>query len=306
METDADLPTLIKRKEHLNVLRYIRVNQLREPELVMKHGKALLGPEFSRKISDEMARLAALEQICLAALDQQMHSEAEVCLKRLKEAGIAKDSIRFRLLLARCVEAAGDLSGADLIYDDLLKENPANLLARKRKYCVLRAQPGKVLEAAEALNDYLQQNYADTAGWRELALLRMELGDYKSAVFCLEEVLMGSPSDAKVHCEVAECYATVGGMENLLLARKHMAQALELEPSMKRAQFGLVSVSNAYLLEIDGLSQKEKYDEFEVEVAKELVKFGAEKVIQSYKGKSLFPAVSKLMKEYTDGLTAAN
>jgi ER membrane protein complex subunit 2 len=299
METDLDITTLIQRNEHLNVLRYIRVHKLREAGLVLTHGRALLGPDFGRTLSDEVARLAVLEQVCLAAIDQQDHDTSELCLSKLTNAGVAKDSMRFRLLLARCLEAAGDYSAAESLYEVLLRENPANLMVLRRKYCILKAQVGKSAEAIEALNHYLKQNLADTAAWYELARLRMEIGDFKGAAFCLEEVLVGSPTDAAIHCELAECYATVGGMGNLGLARKHMAQALELNANLRRAQVGLVSVANAYLEEAEKAGKKQSVDEFEVEVSKELVKYGAEQLLTSYAGTELFASIKSLMKEYT-------
>jgi tetratricopeptide (TPR) repeat protein len=301
MQTDADLPTLIKQSDHLNALRYIRIHQLREPELVVRHGKALLGTDLSRGLSDEVARLAVLEQVCLGALDAHDPGTAEVCLDKLKAAGIAKESTRFRRLLARCLEGAEDYAGAEIIYDDLLKESPANLQALKRKYCMLKAQVGKEVESMEALNVYLKQVYADSGAWYEMARLRKELGDFKGAAFALEEVILGVPSDAKMHVELAECYATIGGMENLLSARKHMAQALELDATDRRAQFGLVSVANAYLEEAASAGKK-SVDEYEIQVAKELVRYGSEQVLSSYEGSDMFQAVKTLMTEYTADL----
>lgn len=299
MNTDADLPTLVQRKDHINVLRYIRIHQLREPNLVLSHGKALLGEDFSRSLSDGLARLAALEQICLAALDVQDHDNAQTCLARLKESGISTDAVRFRRLLARCLESAGDYNGAEIIYDDLLKENPANLVARKRKYCILRSQVGRESEAMEALNACLDQDYGDTAAWYELAGYRRELGDYKGAAYALEEVILGgAASDSKIHCELAECYATIGGLENLMLSRKHMAQALELDPDNRRAMFGLAVAANAYLEEASAGAKKD-WDDHEVAVAEELVKYGAEQVLKKYKGSDMHSAIRILMKEYT-------
>ena len=152
----------------------------------------------------------------------------------------------------------------------------------------------------EALNKYLQQAYGDTSAWYEMAQLRLCLGDYSGASFALEEVILGCPSEAKIHLELAECYATIGGVEKLTLARKHMAQALELEPTNRRAQLGLVSVANSYLEE--ALSSKKNADEYEIQVAKELVRYGAEQALKSYKGTGMFAAVQSLMKEYTDAL----
>ncbi len=68
MGPDEDLPTLIQRNDHLNILRHIRVHQLRESDPTVKHGPALLGKHLSRKISDELLGLAVIEQLCLAAL----------------------------------------------------------------------------------------------------------------------------------------------------------------------------------------------------------------------------------------------
>jgi len=302
MDTDLDLPQLLQAKDHLNVLRYIRIHALREPKAVVSSGKALLGAELQKSGGlAPVVRLACLEQICGAALDLSDTETANVCLTRLRDAGVEKESTRFRLLLARCLECSKDWSGADLIYSDLLKENPSNNLALKRKYCLLKSVPDKQVEAAEALNAYLQQNYSDAAAWYELAALKKELGDWKAAAYCLEEVLLASPASAQIHCELAECYATVGGggLDNLKTARKHMAQALELEPTNVRAQMGLVVVSNQYLQEAENVKNA---DEFEVEVAQELVKFGVEKVLASYKGSPMAESVKTLMTEYKDSL----
>lgn len=299
MGPDEDLLTLIRKKDHLNVLRYIRCHELREPELVCSHGRVLLGPDLSKSLGDESARLAALEQVCLAANDVQDHKLADQCLSQLKKV-IPKDSARIRILLARCLESAGDVEGADTIYSALINDNPANLMALKRKYCLLRSQVGKEVESMASLNTYLKQNIADTAGWYEMARYCLELGDYKGAAYAMEEVVLGCPLDSRVHCQLGEVYATLGGVENLQLARKHMSQSLELNGSNRRALFGLVSVSSDYLEQAS--KNKKSVDDHDVQVAKELVKYGAEKVIQAYKGTKMFAAVQRVMDEKTSGL----
>lgn len=301
MGPEEDLPSLIKRKDHLEVLRYVRIHELREPKLVVEHGTALLGTSLSKKLDDEAARLAALEQICLAALDLDNHDLGELCLSQLKEK-VPADSARFRRLLARCLEAAGDLDGADKIYSDLLKENPANSMVLQRKYCIAKAQnkPDKTL-VVTALNEYLGQNLSDTSAWYEMAQLRMSLADFKGAAYALEQVVLGCPLESKMHMLLAEVYATLGGLENLILARKHMAQAIELDRSNVRAQFGLVSVANQYLEE-SALASKKDVDDHEALVAKELVKFGAAQVLESYKGNPMFATVKKVMTDYTENL----
>ena len=300
MGPDEDLSTLIRRKDHLNVLRYIRCHQLREPELVCSHGRALLGTELSKTFADESSRLAALEQICLAAIDVGDQKLEDLCLSNIEKFVSSEDSVRFRILLGRCLESAGDLDKAENIYDELLKENSANLMALKRKYCLLRSQVGKEVEAMDALNAYQQQNIADTAGWYEMSRYCLELGNYKGAAYAMEEVVLGCPLDSHVHCHLGEIYATLGGVENLQLARKHMAQSLELDGNNRRALFGLVSVASAYLEETS--KNKKNVDAHDVEVATELVKYGAEKIIKTYEGTKMFAAVQRVMNDKTTGL----
>jgi tetratricopeptide (TPR) repeat protein len=269
--------------------------------VVVEHGRSLLGPTLSKRIDDDAARLAVVEQVCLAALDLHNHDLAETCLSQLKDSNVTKESARFRRLLARCLEAAGDYIGAEIVYDDLLKENPANLVALQRKYCVSRAQKKAPEDVIAALNDYLGQQLSDVSGWYEMAQLRLSLADFKGAAYALEQVVLGSPLDADIHRQLAEVYATIGGLENLVLARKHMAQALELDPSNVRAQFGLVSVANQYLEESAAASKKD-VEEHEQLVAKELVKYGASAVLSSYKGTKMFATVKRVMDDYTDNI----
>ena len=306
MGPDEDLPTLIESHDHLNVLRFLRAHQLREPELALHHGKALLGEHLTNSVGgDESARLGALEQVALAALDVHDHDLADKCLEQLTGDGststgpVSKQSNRFRRLLGRCLEASGDLEGAEALYDEMLQANPANLVALQRKYALLKSQPEKEADAMEALNKYLEQNMMDCAGWYELAQFRANMADYKGAAYAMEEVVLACPLESSVHCELAELYSTIGGLDHLLLARKHMAQSLELDATNRRAQFGLVVVANAYLLEAETASKKH-LDEHEVAVAKELVKYGAEQLLASYKGCSMFSAVKELMEEYQD------
>lgn len=299
MGPDEDLPTLLAKKDHLNTLRYIRCHQLREPELVISEAKALLGPNLSGKLSDEAARLSVLEQTCLAAIDVNDSDLADLCLNKLKSS-VGNESVRFRSLLARCLEGDGQMEGAEKIYDALLEDNPSNLMALKRKYCLLRAQVGKEVETMDALNVYLQQNISDTAGWYEMSRFCLELGDYRGAAYALEEVVLGCPLDSHAHCMLGEVYVTLGGLDNLQSARKHMAQSLELDESNRRALFGLVSASSDYLEEAS--KSKKNVDDHEVEVAKELVKYGAEKAMNAYKGTRMFNAVQRVMNEKTKGL----
>lgn len=312
-----DLTTLSDNKDHLGVLRYIRAHELREPTTVITHGLALFGDLLdATTVSDDASRAAALEQICLAAIDCNDHDLAERCLVQLKaspafssdkkntEGSLVQDSDRYRRLLGRCLEASNDFDNAISLYESMLKKNPSNLVALQRKYCVLRAQKESSIDAVlDALNQYLGQQLSDVSGWYEMSQLRLSIADFKGAAYALEQVVLGSPLDADVHRELAEVYATIGGLENTTCARKHMAQALELEPTNLRAQFGLVSVSQQFLDESNASSVKQKkLDEHERLVATELVKYGATEVLKSYKGSKLFASVKRVIDDYTVNL----
>ena len=310
-----DLDALSKNGDHLGVLRYIRAHEIRDPEKVIRHGQVLL----KNGIKDEAAWSSALEQICLAAIDINNHVLAERCLDELKQkstvgseknkdGSLVKDSDRYRRLLGRCLEAADDYEGAMVLYEKMLKKNPSNLIALQRKYCILRSQQSLKSDAAQvpmndvvdALNDYLGQQLSDVSGWYEMSRLRLSLADFKGAAYALEQVVLGSPLDAEIHRELGEVYATIGGL-NTVYARKHMAQALELDPTNIRAQFGLVCVANQYLDESNAGSKK-NIDEHERLVANELVKYGAERVLRSYKGSPMFAIVKRVMDDFTDNL----
>jgi len=311
-----DLTTLSSNNDHLGVLRYIRAHEIRDPTTVIAHGLALFGDNLdATKVSDDAFRAAALEQICLAAIDTNDHVLAERCLVQLKislafvvdrnpEGSLVKDSERYRRLLGRCLEAANDFDSAITLYETMLKKNPSNLVALQRKYCVLRAQKESSTEAVlDALNEYIGQQLSDVSGWYEMSKLRLSLADFKGAAYALEQVVLGSPLDPDIHRELAEVYATIGGLENSTCARKHMAQALELEPTNLRAQFGLLSVSQQFLDESNASSIKQrKFDEHERLVATELVKYGGAEVLKSYKGSKLFVSVKRVINDYTENL----
>ncbi|KAL3915220.1 MAG: hypothetical protein SGARI_008229, partial [Bacillariaceae sp.] len=181
-------------------------------------------------------------------------------------------------------------------------KNPANVVALQRKYCVMRAQGTEPKEKVmAALNDYLGQQLADVSAWYEMAQLKLSVADFKGAAYALEQVVLGDPLDSNLHRELAEVYATLGGLEHTTLARKHMAQALELDPKNIRAQFGLVSVANQFLEESAGASKKQ-VDQHEQLVAKELVKYGAAQVLRQYKGTKMFSSVKQVMEDFTNNI----
>ncbi|KAL7528366.1 hypothetical protein ACHAWF_002537, partial [Thalassiosira exigua] len=254
-------------------------------------------------------RLAALEQLCVASLDVGDVPLAESCLDALGAgtpgSPVTKESSRYRKLLGMCLEASGDYDGAAAVYDALLKDNPSNGHAAKRKYCVLAAQPGREADAAKALNDYLSSHPGDVAAWNQMAEACLAASDFQGAAYCYEEVVLGCPLDSDVHAKLGEAYCTAGGLANAKLARKHLAQAVQLDPNNLRAWYGLISAAECYLEEVERISTKGKKEAEEegVEVAKALIKFGGEKLVQVYRGnKDMAKIVERLLKEASESL----
>ncbi|KAL7471461.1 hypothetical protein ACHAXS_011742 [Conticribra weissflogii] len=353
MGPEDSLENLLQTNNHLSILRYIRAHKLREPHLVVRHGTLLLNispsGEFSRRklVSSSLGdaeKLSALEQLCMSSLDVGNLPLAESCLDALLLAGgnangatttgatplITKESTRYRKLLALCLESTSDYDGALKIYDALLKENPANSHAARRKYCILAARAndiaassssisqweesssGAQLQAYSALNDYLQHHPGEVTAWNEMAEFCLSRSDYKGAAYCYEEVILACPLDSDVHTKLGEVYATIGGIDNLKLARKHLAQALNLNGGNLRGVWSLVAVAESYLEEVEKLAGgkggsrgiSKELEEESVAVAKELILHCGEKLMGFYKGsgRRLEKVVEQVLKDCSEAL----
>lgn len=300
MGPEEDLLTLLSRNDHISILRYIRAHKLREPNLVVLHGKILLG--FNADGSkckpsqslDDATRLSATEQLCIAALDIGNAAMAEACLAAIYQA-VPVESARYRKLRGMYLESCGKYEEAESIYDALLADNPSNGYAAKRKYCILVSQ-NKQVEAMQTLNDYLSVHAGDVAAWNEMAEACLSVSDFEGAAYCYEEIVLGCPLDSNVHMKLAEAYSTAGDFK---LARKHFSQAVLLDENNLRAWFGLVDAAEGYLEEIEQMKIKSKkeVDEEGVDVAKELILLGGEKLTEHYRGTKIGKLVEELLKE---------
>lgn len=298
---ETPLPTLIENSDHLAILRHIRAHKLQKPDVVVEHGQNLLQSKAWHSSLTEIERLASLEQMFVASLEVQNIDLAKESLQLIqKEINDGKNSshsssARYRKLVALSLEFDEDYETAMQVYNKMLQENPSNSYAHKRKYCVLKSQ-GKRSEAREVLNSYLEENGMDIGAWVEMAESCLEIGDYNGAAYCYEEILLSSPLDSNVHCMLGELYVTIGGKDNLKLARKHLAQSLELNPNNLRALFGIVSAAENYLQLVQiseennkSSSKKKKlnkndFDEDDVQMAKDLHEYGVGKLSNVYKG----------------------
>jgi len=221
------------------LLHYIRINKLRDPHLVAKHGSALM-KQYASSLGDE--RWTICEQVFLAAIDINDKELSNYCLKVLDRK--FPGSSRVKRLSGINKESAGEYEAASAVYEEILKDNPANTLVLKRQISILKAQ-GKTSQAISALNTFLQTYQADVSAWSEMAELQLSVSNYKNAAFCFEELILFDPMSYLLHCRLGECLYTIGGLTNYLTARKYFSQSLHLKKSNPRALFGLAMCATA-------------------------------------------------------------
>lgn len=80
---------------------------------------------------------------------------------------------------------------------------------------------------------------SDQEAWQELSNLYLQEGEYSRAVFCLEEVLLHNPYSHLIHQRLGEIRYTMGGQENVEIAKSYYAQAVKLNGKNLRALYGL-------------------------------------------------------------------
>ncbi|UIZ24712.1 hypothetical protein KXD40_007110 [Peronospora effusa] len=228
------------RDDCLELLHYVRKEKLREPHAVASIGK-LLVTKHSWGLGDEL--WTVYEQTFIAALDLHDDELSETCLKALQTK--FPGSSRVARLEGMQLEQRREFTKALALYDELLEANPANALVFKRKIAVLKAQR-KTADVVTALNEFLRSFGTDQTAWTELGETYLSIGTYRYAAFCYEELVLLNPMDAISHSRLADIYATIGGLDNLLKARKHYAHSLELNKKQNlRACFALVACTKA-------------------------------------------------------------
>lgn len=221
--------------ELLEICQKLKIG-VRCPGLEVKYTSYIL-ERFPSKLGDGVWSIK--EQRCLAFVDCHNFKAAQLHLSEL-QTKFGTTSKRVRQLKAMLLEAQGKYSEAQTIYDEMLDENPGNMLVRKRVIGLLKAQ-GKVGATIEALTGYLETFEADTAAWKELADLYLSVQRFEEALFCTAELLLASPAESQMHVRYAEILYTMG---DLMTARRYYSHALELQPKNNlRALWGIVLTS---------------------------------------------------------------
>lgn len=210
----------------------------RNSEEIVEYGECLIA-EYANKLGDELWVL--YEQVCLAALDCCRLDLAEECLIALHKQ--FPRSSRVNKLQGMYHEARGDYGNAETLYNAMLKDDPSNLIIRKRLIAIKKAS-NKYEETIEQLNLYLNDFMADQEAWMELSELYIHQQEFPKAAFCMEEMILSHPHNHLYHQRYAEIQFTIGTSESIEKAKKYFAQALKLDPSNMRALYGLFLTSS--------------------------------------------------------------
>ncbi|KAJ0397016.1 hypothetical protein P43SY_003960 [Pythium insidiosum] len=225
---------------YVELLTAIRKEKIRVPRVVVRFGRELLD-NFKWRLGSDI--WTVYEQVMVAALDLHENELAEKCLAALKTQ--FPNSSRVARLEGMQHEQRGEYAKAEAIYEEVLKNNPANALMMKRRIAALKGQK-KTHDVIAALNEYLRSFATDQAAWMELAETHLSIGAYRYGAFCYEELVLLNPMDSFLHSRLGDIYVTIGGLENLRAARKHYCRSIELNKNLNvRAYAGLVTCTRA-------------------------------------------------------------
>ncbi|XP_019865181.1 ER membrane protein complex subunit 2 [Aethina tumida] len=219
--------------DDVETLRVWRENNDRKSREIVKIWLATVEENLDSLGKD---KFVVIEQVCIAALDCNELRVAEKCIDLLYKA--FPNSSRVKRLQSMFCEAEERYDEALVILDGLIKEDPTNSAAKKRKIAILKSQ-GKISEAVKELTDYLKTFMADTEAWQELSEIYISENDFNKAAFCVEELILHNPHNHLLHQRYADIKYTQGGQENIEIAKNYYCQALKLNPNNIRALYGL-------------------------------------------------------------------
>lgn len=228
------------------------------------HGGRLL-KTHQRKLGDEL--WTVLEQVFLASVECGMTEWRDYCIKRLTKK--FPSSQRVERLKGIHQESLEDWAEARKIYKKILQDKPEDTVIRKRLIAINK-QNGKIQEAIEEINTYLDTFCTDGEVWHELAELYIECGALPKAAFCFEELLVINPRSMYNILTYAELLYSTGDYE---LSRKYYSMASYLDGNNLRALWGLALVNVA-------LAEKDKTNEKLVQ----LQTFTIDRLRAAYKG----------------------
>ncbi|KDO40301.1 hypothetical protein CISIN_1g022205mg [Citrus sinensis] len=238
--------------EYLCLVKKLKV---RRPDKVLRHGLSILNdPKKRSALGPDVWTL--YEQVSIAAMDCQCLDVAKDCIKVLQKQ--FPESKRVGRLEGILLEAKGLWAEAEKAYSSLLEDNPLDPVLHKRRVAIAKAQ-GNFPTAIEWLNKYLETFMADHDAWRELAEIYVSLQMYKQAAFCYEELILSQPTVPLYHLAYADVLYTLGGVDNILLAKKYYASTIDLTGGKNtKALFGICLCSSAIAQLTKGRNKEDK------------------------------------------------
>ncbi|XP_018784442.1 PREDICTED: ER membrane protein complex subunit 2-like [Bactrocera latifrons] len=238
-------------KDVRDQFRKWREDNERRSDEVIQLWEALL-ENHVQKTGNEMHLI--LEQVLIAAFDTSRLDIAGKCIETLNIE--FPESMRVMKFEAMRLEALQMYEEATDLLDEIISKDETNAAPRKRKIAILKAR-GFRSEAIKDLSEYLKTFMSDQEAWHELCGLYLAEGDYSKAVFCMEELLLHNPHSHLIHQRIAEIRYTMGGMENVEIARIYYSQALKLNLNNLRALYGLY-LCCSYITNSRALGSKRK------------------------------------------------
>ncbi|KAJ6877062.1 ER membrane protein complex subunit 2 [Populus alba x Populus x berolinensis] len=238
--------------EYLCMVRKLKV---RRSVKVLKHGLLILN-DSKKRSSLGPEEWTLYEQVAVAAMDCQSLEVAKDCVNALQKK--FPESTRVGRLEAMLLEAKGSWGEAEKAYSSLLEDNPFDQVVHKRRVALAKAQ-GNLTGAIDFLNKYLETFMADHDAWRELAEIYISLQMYKQAAFCYEELILSQPMVPLYHLAYADVLYTLGGIENLLTAKKYYSSTIDLTGGKNtRALFGICLCTSAIAQLSKGRNKEDK------------------------------------------------
>lgn len=193
----------------------------REPFDVVRYGEWLLEHRQLGALGQDV--WAFLEQLGLAAAELGKIDLAELCLSRLVVR--FNDSIRALLLKGVILEVEGRFDEAKRVYELLIRKEPSNMLAQKRRIACIKSTPNGIALATEGVAEFVDIFPSDQESWLELASLYLQQNMYAQAAFALEELILLAPQNSFYLLKYAETLYTAGDIAH---AYKIYLRILEL------------------------------------------------------------------------------
>ena len=148
------------------------------------------------------------------------------------------DSNRLQILRAMLMESNLNINDACQIYSEIYMKSCSNKASKRLIMCMIGQQ--KPLVAIELLIQHCDVFMQDTEAFLLLVELYLELGFYKQAEYCVEQVLISRPNDHLIMLKYADLLYSSG---DLKMALKYYLGSLE-QCSSLYAWIGVKTITN--------------------------------------------------------------